>query len=292
MAGLALDPPHVADPLERARRHIEANLFEPLNLTGLAEAAGLSTYHFVRQFGARYGESPMAHVRTQRLAVAAARLAGHPPPALIELAFDCGFDSQEGFTRAFKRAYGVTPGRYRRAGAPFLQMETSMATDTLPKVEITQAPAPARKGAMRIAGLARQFDETTKSGIPDLWGQLIPHLPLAGQVGGETYGLCMAAPEAGAMRYAAAVRIAPDAPAPEGMEVFDLAPQTYLVFRQQIDGPDLHPQMQAAAREIWGERIPKSGARLVQAPDLEFYPADFQPGAPGAWVEWWIPVEP
>ena len=59
------------DPLERAREHIDAHLFEPLTLTALAEAARLSAYHFSREFGARFGFSPMAYVRARRLAAAA-----------------------------------------------------------------------------------------------------------------------------------------------------------------------------------------------------------------------------
>jgi hypothetical protein len=50
--------------------------------------------------------------------------------------------------------------------------------------------------------------------------------------------------------------------------------------------------MQAAVREIWGERVPAAGCALSRgAPDLEVYPEDFDPARPGAWVEWWIPVE-
>ena len=119
MSDLALaETPLTDDPLERARRLVDDRLFEPLTLTGLADAAGLSAYHFTRQFGARFGASPMAYVRARRLASAAERLCAEPSPTLIDLAFDCGFDSQEGFTRAFKRLFGVPPGRYRRAGAP------------------------------------------------------------------------------------------------------------------------------------------------------------------------------
>ena len=282
------------DPLERARLHIDASLLEPLTLVQLAGVAGLSTYHFSRQFGARFGISPMAYVRARRMTAAAHCLQGGSPPPLIDLAFDCGFDSQEGFTRAFKRAFGVSPGRYRRQGSPPKIPEVPTMTDTLPfRANLTEAPAPIRKAPLRIAGFAGLFDETNKAGIPRLWERLIQALPITGQVGGETYGVCAESPgsETGAMRYTAGVALSADASAPDGLEVIELAAQNYLVFRQVMDGGAVQPQMLAAAREIWGDRLPKSGHRLVQAPDLEFYPADSTPDQPGAWVEWWVPVE-
>ncbi len=88
--------------------HIERHLFTPLSVAALADIAGLSQFHFSRFFTARIGESVMAYVRRRRMLRAAARLGCNPgveddieAPALIELALDCGFESQEAFTRAF-----------------------------------------------------------------------------------------------------------------------------------------------------------------------------------------------
>jgi AraC family transcriptional regulator len=283
-----------ADPLERARQHIDTRLFEPLTLGQIAEVAGLSAYHFTRQFGARFGASPMAYVRGRRLSAAADRLCCEPSPSLIDLAFDCGFDSQEGFTRAFKRVFGIPPGLYRRASARTSPSEIFVMSDSTDvRIQLSQAPRPVRKGRLRIAGFAAEFNETDKAGIPKLWERLIERMPFEGGLG-ETFGVCSAAApgsEPGAMRYLAGVHMAEDAATPEGLEMVELAPQTYLIFRQVMDGGPLQPQMLAAAREIWGERVPKSGYRLAQVPDLEFYPADSTPDQAGAWVEWWVPVE-
>ena len=97
------------DPLDRAMRHIEAHALEALSLESLASVADLSAYHSARQFTARFGVSPIARVRALRMALAADLLGGDNPPTLIELAFDCGFESQEGFTRAFKRPLASVP---------------------------------------------------------------------------------------------------------------------------------------------------------------------------------------
>jgi AraC family transcriptional regulator len=281
-----------ADGLERAMAHIRAHAADPLTLEELARVAGLSPYHFTRQFLARFGLSPMAEVRARRLELAAGRLAADAAPPLVELAFDCGFESQEGFTRAFKRAFGVSPGRFRRRQAPPRRKEAwlSMA-DLAPSLTLIMQPKPQPKPALRVAGFSGLFDETNRHEIPALWPRLIERTPLPGQTGGGlSYGVCIGEP-GGGFRYMAAVPIAADAPAPEGMEVREISPQTCLVFRQVLDGSALHPQMQAAAREIWGERLPRCGFTLAQSPDLEVYPADFQPDRAGAWVEWWIPVK-
>jgi AraC family transcriptional regulator len=276
------------DPLRRARALIEANLAEPLSLEALAAVAGLSAYHFTRQFSARFGLSPMAFVRERRMALAAVRLTQRPPPALVDLAFDLGFESQEGFTRAFKRAYGVSPGRFRRAQT--LYEEFPAMTDVATNLRLTMEPTPVKKPGFRVAGVSGVFDEASKSGIPMLWPKLAQKLPLAGQLGAETFGVCASAPGEGCMTYMAAVAVDADVAAPEGLEVRDIPAQTYLVFRQETDGSFLHAQMQAAAREIWGERLPASGFKLANSPDLEAYPPGFEPDQP-SYVEWWIPVE-
>ena len=280
----------IADPLERAMAFVEARAFEPLTLTDIAAVAGLSPYHFARQFNARFGLPPMAFVRARRLGLAAKALASPNPPHLVDLAFDAGFESQEGFTRAFKRAFGVSPGRYRRGAA--LPMETTIMSDAAAVARVTQEPAPVRKPGFRVAGLSQVFDESNKAGIPLLWQKLVPRLPLPGQLGEGTYGVgCPTETTVeGCFRYAAAVAIAAAAPLPDGIEAFDIPEQTYLVFRLQTDGSALHPQMQAAMREIWGQRIPSSGYKLAQGPDLEVYPPGFHDDRP-AGLEWWIPVE-
>jgi AraC family transcriptional regulator len=284
------DAAHLADtdPLERARAFADASAAENPSLEALARVAGLSPYHFVRAFSARFGASPVAYVRERRMALAARRLADGDAPPLVELAFDMGFESQEGFTRAFKRAHGVSPGRYRRSPQT-LESPMSVATAHL---RLTMSQAPVRKAGFRVAGVHGVFDEATRSKIPVMWPSLIQRLPLPGQVGDDaSFGVCWAADGAnGAFNYMAAVPIAADAPAPEGLMVRDVPEQSYLVFRQEIEAAELQPQMVAAMREIWGERVPASGFKLANGPDLEAYPPEFEPGR-ATWLEWWIPVE-
>jgi AraC family transcriptional regulator len=282
----------IADPLERAMAYVEDHAFEPLTLADLAAIAALSPYHFARQFSYRYGLTPMAFVRARRLGLAAKLLASPRPPALIDLAFDTGFESQEGFTRAFKRAFGVSPGRYRKGRAAPTPSEILAMSDITSAVRLTQEPQPVKKPGFRVIGASAVFDESSKAGIPMLWPKLTERgLPLAGQVAGGTFGV--GRPDSsgeGCFRYMASVAVSADAPIPEGLEAFEVPAQTYMVFHLETDGSELHPQMQAALRQIWGDRVPKSGLKLANGPDLEVYPPGFLPDRPSR-IEWWIPVE-
>src|SRR5690242_5814425 len=94
--------------LARCVRHMLATLDEPYDLDRLAEIACLSRYHFVRQFRALTGESPERfHVRL-RLQRAAWSLV-HSADGLDAIAASAGYDGTEGFGRAFRRVYGVSP---------------------------------------------------------------------------------------------------------------------------------------------------------------------------------------
>jgi len=275
---------------------IEERLTEPLTVSRIAAESGLSPFHFSRLFTAVHGRSVMAYVRWRRLVQAARRLRQRPAPALAELAFDCGFESQQAFTRAFKRVLGVTPGRFRRiaviplpsSGETLMSHAAVLVAET--SARLRQLEGLRRRPAFRVAGLAGRFDADTRPAIPGLWDQLVTRLPLPGQVGWETYGVCFGLDADKGFEYMAGAEIGPDAPAPEGLQVREVPAQTYAVFRLTITGADLHPQMAAANMQIWGERLKAAGLEPSGGPDLEVYPGDFDQRRAGDAVEFWIPV--
>ena len=281
------------DRFDHVLAHIDANLFERLSVTGLAAVAGLSAFHFSRLFTARIGESVMSHVRRKRMLYAAARLLGERPPALAELAFDCGFESQEAFTRCFKQVFGVTPGRFRRSGDQSqIMMERRMPTLATAKPNLALLDGIKHRDAFTVAGLSARIEGANKQVIPTLWPRLFQHLPIAGRKGGEGYGVCWGADlKEGSFNYMAAVEIEPGARPPEEFTTLKIPAQSYRVFRLTLDGGEIHPQMKAAVEEIWSERLPKSGWRLTSGIDFEFYGADFNPTAAGAVIDIHVPVE-
>ena len=78
----------------------------------LAARLHLSRFHFDRVIRATAGEPPAAFRRRILLERAAFRLATSRDGVLRE-AVDAGYSSNEAFTRAFQRVYGVTPSAWR-----------------------------------------------------------------------------------------------------------------------------------------------------------------------------------
>jgi AraC-like DNA-binding protein len=92
----------------------------PVNLTQvtldeLAEVAGLSKYHFLRQFSQVVGMTPGAYLRTLRLCHAARKLRTTEMP-ILEVALSVGFADHPSFSRAFARHMGMTPSEYQKLG--------------------------------------------------------------------------------------------------------------------------------------------------------------------------------
>src|SRR5687767_1791369 len=78
----------------RARDEIHARHGEPLSLAGLARAAGLSRFHFLRCFREAFGATPHEYLTRVRISHAKRLLGGPSPSASVtEVCLDVGFSS-------------------------------------------------------------------------------------------------------------------------------------------------------------------------------------------------------
>ncbi len=100
--------------LDRVLDYIEANLEADISVTDLAREACFSLFHFVRAFRAAVGRPPHAYLSERRLD-RAKQLLAYSGASLSDVALTCRFSGQANFTKAFTRAMGMSPGRYRRA---------------------------------------------------------------------------------------------------------------------------------------------------------------------------------
>lgn len=89
----------------------------PWTVASLADAVTTPRATFSRRFTALTGQPPMAYVTSWRMTVAASLLRQDRIP-LREVARRVGYESEFAFARAFKRAIGQAPGRYRHQDDP------------------------------------------------------------------------------------------------------------------------------------------------------------------------------
>lgn len=109
-----LSPLRFAHPaVRRARDFIHGHWREDFTLDDLARAAGGSPFHVARTFRAQVGMPPTAYRRALR--VQAAQRLLREGQDIATVAADCGFYDQSHLNRHFRRATGVTPGRYAAA---------------------------------------------------------------------------------------------------------------------------------------------------------------------------------
>ena len=101
-------------PLTRIIDFLNANFRRPLDLSELAEAAGLSPTYVGEFFRNRTGIPLVCHLTTLRIDEARRLLARRPEWNITEIAARCGFEDSGYFTRVFRAATGETPTQYRK----------------------------------------------------------------------------------------------------------------------------------------------------------------------------------
>lgn len=103
------------DAVDRAITFTEDNLHEQVTVGAMAEAAHYSLYHFCRVFGRYSGLSPHTYLIRRRLTLAVEHVVDSRR-RIVQIAHEFGFDSHEGFPRAFGRLFAVTPMEARDRG--------------------------------------------------------------------------------------------------------------------------------------------------------------------------------
>jgi AraC-like DNA-binding protein len=114
-------PADVLVHLRKARDLADRDYARKLDLDRLADAAGLSKFHFLRLFRATYGMTPGQYVSQRRLE-RSQELLRNTNLTVTEVCHTVGFSSLGTFCTRFTRLTGETPSqfqdRHAAAGAP------------------------------------------------------------------------------------------------------------------------------------------------------------------------------
>ena len=101
--------------IEAVIDYIESHLDEKLDLEKISEAVNYSKYHLHRLFTNTVGMTMHDYIHRRQLTEAAKLLVFSSKP-IIEIAFLCGYESQQAFSSVFKSMYKVPPAQYREKG--------------------------------------------------------------------------------------------------------------------------------------------------------------------------------
>ncbi|MEI7376426.1 helix-turn-helix domain-containing protein [Dickeya chrysanthemi] len=122
---------------------IENHLESPLMINDVTAKSGYSKWHLQRLFKKETGVSLGTYIRNRRLSKAAIELK-LTNQTIQDVALRYCFDSQQSFTRTFKKRFGMSPGHYRRASLwDFSRLQPSLGAgaDWLPIPELVDLPA-------------------------------------------------------------------------------------------------------------------------------------------------------
>ena len=227
--------------VQKMQDYIEKHILEEITLSDLARVSLFSPWHSYRLFKAYTGLTPADYIRRVRLSRSALSLRDEKK-SVTEVAFAMGFQSVDGYQRAFRKEFGCNPKEYAKHPVPiYLFIPYGVMFDeirrTHKKIEeecnvfIQVIHKPERRVLLkRGIKAADYFDYCEEVGC-DVWGLLTSIHSISGEP------VCMWLPEQyrkpGTSEYVQGVEVEPDydGEVPEGFEVIDLPEADFMVFQ-------------------------------------------------------------
>lgn len=257
--------------IHRAIRFVEERLQTEVSVAEMAAAAGYSLFHFVRTFNGVVQHTPYDYLVRRRLSEAADQLQTGSEP-VGETGLRYGFTSPEGFSRAFRRMFGVQPSQWRSA-EPWRRRLRLPALD-LAYLQHVQRPdfgpaRPCERGETRLAGLMAPLDDGAAPAR--LWERLLA------AVGGEArafYGARLFPPPAGAAPfYLAGFELAAAEAPPPSLAVVTLPAGQYACL------PAPPQALELSLAYLYHTWLPKSGLQPLHQLEIDRFTGPLPPGA-------------
>lgn len=264
-------------PLEQAIEYIEKHLNESIGLREVSRETGYSYYHMTRLFASVLGESVSRYINRRRLYNASKQLI-HTDRRVIDIALDCGFETPEAFSRAFKAAFGSSPVDYRKAG---LDLVVGAKRELTPgdvghiANNVSRSPEIRMLPKTRVAGL-RGTTSLSDNRLPALWERFLSFYPEFYCATGIGYGICETQQTVYTKEDDVSFSVMVGSPVKEGAKVppelvqKTLGPGRYAVFTHYGTFANLFKTYQY----IFGTWLPTTKEQLDDREDFEVYERD------------------
>ena len=238
------------------QEYISEHIADEITPADLAKASNFSPWYARKLFVKHLGMTPAVYIRRLKLSKSALRLRDEKI-SVLDIAMDMGFESVDGYQRAFRREFGCNPKEYALSPVPIWLFTPSLIIDEERKVSdmsdtrtvfIQIVEKPARKVIIKRGIKANEYWSYCKEVGCDVWGLLTSIKSISGEP------VCLWLPEhlrkPVSNEYVQGVEVEQDykGSIPEGFDVIDLPAATYLLFRGEAFEEEAY---ESAIGEIW-----------------------------------------
>ncbi|NSP04741.1 AraC family transcriptional regulator [Enterococcus faecalis] len=279
--------------LNQAMDYIEEHLTEEVSFDELAKKTGISVYHFKRTFSFIAGMSLAEYIKKRRLAEAnLALLAGEK---VTDVAFKYGYQSIEGFSRAFRDWSGQAPSEVMKTQIQktfpkfsfYIDIKGGQSMD----VKLIEKPAfqivgVSQKVPLQYQGENQAIMELAQRITPQqraemhTFDDIYPHQVVNASFDFQERRTI----EGGEMTHMIGFATSQENTY-EDLEQLSVPAHTWAVFPNE--GPFPQTSQETWAR-IFSEWLPSSGYQVVAAPEISF--TQYQGPAEAKYSEIWLAV--
>ena len=155
--------------LEKIIDLIENNLDnQELNISFLSYKVFVSPYYLQRIFYSFFGKTIGSYIRERRLTEAGTDIKKGEKVSCVANKY--GYESQESFTRAFKKFHGINPGVAKKG--IIISCLPAINIENIKKGEISMDIKIEKENAFSIIVLTKQFNEETSfENVPKFWDE-------------------------------------------------------------------------------------------------------------------------
>ncbi|VEU82900.1 helix-turn-helix domain-containing protein [Acholeplasma hippikon] len=242
--------------VQRMQDYIKIHIDEEIIIVDLVNISLYSPWYTRKIFIELIGITPADYIRKLKLRNAALSLRDEKTK-VIDLAYELGYESVDGFQRAFYREFGCNPKEYANNPVPLKifnpyrienKHKKEMGKMTSKNIFITVVERPERKVIIKRGVKATHyFDYCNEVGC-DVWGILLSMKSIANEP------VCMWLPKKyilpNTSEYVQGVEVALDYDGiiPEGFDVIKLPKSKYIMFQGE---PFKEEDYNEAIAEIW-----------------------------------------
>ncbi|MGB4661095.1 MAG: AraC family transcriptional regulator [Mobilitalea sp.] len=271
--------------LNQAIEFIEDNIKENITCEDIAEHIYLSSFHFQRSFSLFTGLTVGEYIRNRRLS-----LAGHEllvsNVKVIDIALKYGYETPEGFSKAFARFHGVTPNDVKKQGT-ILKSFNRLILKIILEGGNCMDYRIEKKDAFQVVAKIKYFnEETSKTEIPKFWEEYYQS-KLNEKVCGML-GICAQEKDnVKEWKYGIGCEVQYAKEITEEFETLEIPAYTWAIFTCIGAMPDA---IQDQWKRVYSEWLPASNYELISDYDIELY-TEGDNNREDYVSEIWIPVK-